>query len=163
MERGRSPKRYRYGVTMVELLITIGFLIIISGFMVPGFLGRRNQNALKITAQEIVTMLREAQARSMNQASSTTWGVHFENSTNVLPFFSLYSGAYATATRSSYYPLQTGVSYVTSSLAQGAVREISFNQFTGTAVASNSVKINLTNLPAQSSTIAVASSGVISY
>lgn len=157
------PTRRR-GTTLVEMLIVMG---LVTAFALIGFVnlfGKRGQNDLNSTAQSIAALLREAESRSMVQTSSTSWGVHFENSTSTAPFYSLFaSSTYSTSTAQGYYRLPGTVGYVASTLASGASLEITFAQLSGLASASTSIGIYLTNNPGNSSTISVASSGAVSY
>lgn len=153
----------REGTTLVELLVVIGLIAAFALVALFNLFGRKGQTDLDNTAQSIAALLREAQSRSMVQASSTGWGVHFENSTSTAPFYSLFASSYGTSTALGYYRLPGAVAYVTSTLASGASLEITFAQLTGFASASASVGIYLANNPGSSSTITVASSGAVSY
>lgn len=154
----------RKGFTIMELVTIIGMVAVLTTIVVSVLGGRRSQLELDATTQQIATLLREAQGRALTQSQSVSWGVHFENATSLRPFYALFSGAYSTSTRSGYYPLPVGVGYVTSSIAAGGTKEIAFSQLTGLAVASDSVSLYLVNSnPVRSSTIAVSSSGAVSY
>lgn len=163
--RGRAaaaPRLVR-GFTLFEVLIAAFFAIILGGIAVVNLGGRARSVELRSTAERISALLREAQSRSVNQASSTNWGVHFENGTGT-PFFALYfSDAYSASTSAGTYPLPARVGYATASIAVGSSKNISFRQITGTATASTSVTILLLSDPGVSSTVGVASSGAVIY
>ncbi len=155
-------KPLRGGFTILEVMLVMVVGAILAGILFSGLVGYRNRNDFTNTSSKIAALLREAQSSSFARSSSTAWGVHFENSTSTTPFFALFSGTYGTSTRVGYYALPTSVAYVTSSLASGATQEITFTQITGAASASTTVTIQMRSSGA-SSTIAVASSGVVSY
>ena len=151
------------GFTLVEILITVGLMVIISSASLLSLYGRRGKVDLDNTARQMAALLREAQSRAVSQASSSAWGVHFENSTSTTPFYAIFAGTYATTSRAGTHPLPSAVVYVSSSLAAGAVREVIFTRTTGAPSASTSVAIALRDGLAQSSTVSVASSGLVSF
>ena len=156
------PPTRRAGFSILEALLVMFVGAILAAILFPGLAAYRNKNELSSTAKQIAATLREAQSRAGARASSTTWGVHFENSTSTYPFFSLFYGTYATSTRVGYYKLPASVSYVTSTLGAGSSTEVTFSQVVGAPSASTSVSIIMRSGDS-SSTISVASSGAVSY
>lgn len=156
-------RRKDSGTTIIELVLVIGLIGILATIFLVNLQGRKGKTELTTTTQQITALLREAQSRSVAQSSSTSWGVHFENSTTTIPFYALFGGTYSASSRIGYYRLPATVNYSTSSLASGANREITFTQITGTASASSSITIFSTTDLSQSSTISVASSGAVSF
>jgi type II secretory pathway pseudopilin PulG len=134
---------YKRGFTVFELLIVLGFIVILSIVIIPSLSERRSRIDLDNTAKKIVTLLREAQSRSMAQASSTSWGVHFENSATTTPFYALFATSYATGTRIGYYRLPPSIRYATSSVAEGGSLDIIFAQITGLPSTSTSITLEL--------------------
>lgn len=145
---------------MTELLITFALVILIGAVALVNLVGRKGRTDLDLTTRQMVTLLREAQSRSMAQASSTAWGVHFENSTSTPVFFALYASTYTQANSRGTYRLPVSVGYATSTLAVGASLNVSFAQITGLST-STSVTLYLINQPTSSSTIQIASTGAI--
>lgn len=152
------------GATLIELIVVVLIAAVLGVVAVTNLVGRKSGTEVEATARQVATLLREAQSRSMAQASSTTWGVHFEHSTSTAPFYALfYSGAYSASTRTGYYRLPAGVGYDAATLAVGATRDVVFSQITGAAAPSTSVKIYSIGKPSTSSTIQVATSGAVSF
>jgi type II secretory pathway pseudopilin PulG len=152
----------RAGFTVLEVSLVIFIGAMLAALLISSLTGFRNRNDFDDTSKKMAALLREAQSRSLARASSTAWGVHFENSTSTTPFYALFSGTYGTSTRVGYYPLPPSVSYVTSSLNTGSSTEITFAQITGAASASTTIVIKM-SASGVSSTIAVASSGAVRY
>jgi type II secretory pathway pseudopilin PulG len=148
-------------VSLIEMILVLALVGIVTGLLFINLAGRRSENDLRNTAAHVAALLREAQSRSVVQASSTSWGVHFENATTTAPFYALFHTAYSTSTRFNYFRLPQSVDYITSTLPDGAAKEIIFSEFTGTASAATSVRIYLINQPARSSTITVDASGAV--
>jgi len=153
------------GATLIELLIVISIIAVVSMVSLLNLLGRSAQTDLNNATEQIASLLREARSRSVSQASSTSWGVHFGNSTTTAPFYTLfYSQAYSTSTTIGYYKLPSGLAYATSSIPSGSSVDVTFAQLSGQASASTSVKIYITGKgSSNSSTISVASSGAVSF
>lgn len=153
------------GATLVELLIVISVIAIISVVALLNLLGRSAQTDLNNVTEQMASLLREARSRSVSQASSTSWGVHFGNSTATTPFYALfYSQTYGTSTTIGYYRLPSGLDYATSSIPSGSSVDVTFTQLSGQASASTSIKIYVSGKgTSNSSTINVASSGAVSF
>jgi prepilin-type N-terminal cleavage/methylation domain-containing protein len=151
------------GYTLAEMLIVMAIVIVLSLVSLANFVSRRNQSHLTSTASTMAGLLREAQSRSVAQASSTSWGVHFENSTTS-PFYALFAGVYASSTNLGFYSLPAWVGYSTSSIRAGNWAEVTFAQISGAASGSSSMSIYLLRSnPEVSSTISISSAGAISY
>lgn len=152
----------RKGFTLIELLVVVGFSVVI---VTVGFLslsGRQGTSELVSARKKVVALLSEARGKALGRTSSSAWGVHFEHPTSGAPFFALFiTSAYSTSTEQARYALPTRVVYLTSTLVGGVSRDIYFAEGTGLPSASSSVKIELMLTPGQSSTISVASSGLI--
>lgn len=156
-------RRSRRGITFVELMIVLGFVAVLATVVVLNPTTNRDQKVFDGTVREVISLLREAQARAMAQSSSTTWGVRFDNTTSTAPFFALFWGVYSTSTKVGHYALPPTVMFATSSLALGAAREVAFAQLTGAPTASTSIGFRSTRLSALFSTIVIASSGLVVY
>ncbi len=151
------------GVSLIELLVSMAIVAVLAGLGTMILFGRRGQVELEGTAQQMSILLKEARSRSISQASSTSWGVHFENATNTAPFYALFAtGTYSTSTRINYNRLPQSVGYVSSSLPFGASTDIVFDQMTGSATTTN-LRIYLIANPANSSTISVSLSGLVDW
>lgn len=153
------------GTTLVELLIVVAIISVISIVSLLSLLGRSVQTDLNNVTEQMASLLREARSRSVSQASSTSWGVHFDNSTTTAPFYTLFfSQTYSSSTTIGYYKLPSGIAYATSSISSGSSVDITFAQLSGQASSSASVKIYISSKGiANSSTISVASSGAVSF
>ncbi|MBI4084995.1 MAG: fibronectin type III domain-containing protein, partial [Candidatus Liptonbacteria bacterium] len=153
------------GFTIVEVTLVVVIVTIISSVGIVSLFNRRGETELAGAGQKITSLLHEARSRSVSQASSTSWGVHFENSTSTTPFYALfYSPTYSTSTTIGYYTLPQSLAYDSSTISVGSSTNITFSQLTGLASASTSIRIYLLkNGPFDSVTIGIASSGVVSY
>lgn len=80
------------GFTLIEILVVLGISVILAtgGFLALWNL--RKHQALQLSAEKIVAVLRDAQARSVSQEDGLTWGVHFENSPADPDSYWIYGG-----------------------------------------------------------------------
>src|SRR5688572_9831017 len=102
----------RKGYTLSETLIVVGIIVILALVSMVSFVNRRNKSHLTSATATMTSLLREAQSKSAAQASSTSWGVHFENGTQ--PFFALFAAPYSADSHAGYYALPGWVGYATS-------------------------------------------------
>jgi len=126
----------RKGFTLLEVLVVLGITAIISAIFILNIAGRSNRTQLDITTRKIAALFREAQSRSIGQSSSTSWGVHFDNSTSTTPFFSLFTGTYATTTEQAKYTLPQNHRFASTSIPYGGTLDVTFAQLTGLPSAS---------------------------
>jgi type II secretory pathway pseudopilin PulG len=157
-------KRSTSGFTLIELIVTLGVFIVISGIVLVNITGQRTQTDINDVTEQIGATLRQAQSDSMAQENGVSWGVHFENSTGTSPFYALFYSSYSSSTIVGHYPLPASVAYNTSTFASGAMLDVIFSQVTGVSSVSTSIMLYMPKESAAlSSTISIASSGAISY
>lgn len=163
------------GFTLIELILSFTILAIIGTVGTIYFLNLRDRKVLDITAEEIVFALRDAQQKSISQASNPVgqlndwgWGVCFNNTTTSDAFYALYSNLCTLPGGgeeiSRYYLNQSVVFISPSSITKS---QISFSKGTGmrfnSILTTSSVTIALTRDNTISRTIIVNDAGVISY
>jgi prepilin-type N-terminal cleavage/methylation domain-containing protein len=163
---GGKPSYSKYpnrgGFSFVELLTVMGLIALLATITLVSLSGRRRTTEIAKTTEQMAALLREAQSRSVAQASSTGWGVHFDNRGGT-PFYALFAGTYSTSSRQSVYSLPTTLSYITSTIAAGQYAEVTFSQISGMASGSSTLGIYSISDPTSSSTINVNGAGAVSY
>lgn len=154
----------RKAFTLVELLVVVGILVAIGAIVFANYSGRKTNTDLISTTQQVATLLRQAQSDSITQDGGVSWGVHFDNTTTISPFYVIFAGTYTPGNTKGYYPLPATVAYQTSSIPLGSSVNITFSQITGFPVSSTSIGFYMPFQPASfSSTISIASTGAIIY
>ncbi len=88
------------GVTLIELLIVSGVIMILGGIGVSTYINQQRFGVLRNTAEEITSYLHSARQKAITQQEGLNWGVRFENPTGVgNDFYALFSGTSFTSAR----------------------------------------------------------------
>ena len=157
---------HRSGFTLIELIVTIGIMIVLGGIALVDLSGRRATGDLTSTSAEAVAALRQAESDAAAQKNGLAWGVYFSNAASG-SYFSLYEGSsYASSTVVSKTNFPNDVVFATSSIASGGGLDINFAQVTGTPSASATMELDLVigtaRIVAASTTVTVNAVGGIS-
>ncbi len=157
-QRAHQSKR---GFSFIELMVVLGIAAILSIAAFMGLFGRKSTTELNTTGQQVLTLLREAQSRSVSGDSGATWGVYFGNAAPV-PFYALYKNTYSSQNTVGYYRLPSDVIFVTSTVASGGATQITFSPNSGIPSASTSISLRL--VPQGTVyTINISASGRVSF
>jgi prepilin-type N-terminal cleavage/methylation domain-containing protein len=104
-----APRR---GFTLVELLIAVA---IISAVSVGGFIALfkyRGSREVELTVNELASVVRDTQRKSVTQQGGKRWGIRFENSSAGAGSLKVFSGtSFASGTLTQTIPLRSGVSF----------------------------------------------------
>lgn len=160
-----NAHRSRGGFTLIELIVVFGLMLALGIVTFMNLASRKTDTDLTATAQQIATLLRQAQTDAAAQEGDVPWGVHFANPTNTAPFYALFTTSYSTTTIvGNHYQLPPTVAFTTSTLASGATLDVIFSPVTGFSSVSTSIGLYMPKEnTAFSSTISIASSGIVTY
>lgn len=151
----------RKGFSLLELTIAIGIMAIIASAGSLLLTRSRASSEVKTAGIRVTALLRQAQQSAIQRASSTSWGVRFDNTTTTAPSVVMFaSSTYATSSVVSTYALSSRVRFATSSIAAGATRDIVFAVGTGYPTATSSIVISAIT-GTTTVTISVSEVGVI--
>lgn len=123
------------GFTLIELLLVVAIsaVAVTAGFVYLG--GYRSEQNLKLTANEVLSAVKNTQALSKSQQDGKKWGIRFTNPTSSVstgPTYSVFSGtSYAAGTVSRTYPLGRNISFTNPSAS--STIDLIFNALTGYA------------------------------
>lgn len=127
------------GFTLVELLVVAAITALIAVVAVISLSQSHSNTDLKSATQEIAALLREAQTRSIAQTSSTSWGVHFDNSGGT-PFYALFYGpSYNSSSIAQYVKLYADICFFNP--IQGSSTNVIFSQISGLPSATTSIGV----------------------
>jgi len=155
-------KKPNAGFTLVEVIVVIAIMVVMATFGFLNIVNYKNRQNLNAAGQEIVTVLRNAQDRSLSQEGGSRWGVHFENPISGSDFYNLFKGSsFATGIVNSQSVLPSNIQF--DNPASGSSANIIFSPITGLPDAATTIKISLVDNSAVSITITVSSNGKIQY
>lgn len=148
------------GITLIELLIVLGIIAIIMSVGAVNFFGFKQKNDLDLAANQIVSVLRNAQERSRSQEDGSDWGVRFGNPISGGDFFSLFKGnVFSDAGVVSRINISPTVIFIDP--AENSSKDVVFGKITGLPNASTTIIIALRSDSSKTKTITVNSNGRI--
>ena len=66
------------GISLIEILIVVSIVSIISAIVVPSLSRFHDQQALRNTTEDVISLLNEARNNTISSKNSTTYGIHFQ-------------------------------------------------------------------------------------
>ena len=148
----------RRGVTLLEILIVIGILVVVTTLLIAAFGSFKKQKPLDGGVALLVAMLTDARSRTLASQNDSVWGVHIEVNRFVLFRGSVYTSGAADNEAASLPP---EVEVSATSLSGGG-SDVVFARLTGTTSKSGSVTLILTNA-STTEVVIIAPSGVASH
>jgi len=138
--------------SLLEVTLSIGIIVIISGIYIPVYLSYQHRNGLDIAVSSTVGTLRRAQSLSRAVAGDKSWGVKIQNQQ-----VTLFRGQnYATRD----VALDENINLPTNVTA--TTNEVVFSKFTGRAAGSGTT-INLVSSDNEQKNVNVNQEGTVSY
>lgn len=151
------------GFTLFEVVIVVLILSILAAIVVADFLSLQKKSDLEGSANEIATVLRLAQSRTVASESSSKYGVYFDNLVSPNKYVLFKGTSYTTrevgSDQTYFFPNTLEFSSV--SLSDG--NETVFEKLTGASEKSGSVTIRFKADASQTKTVYISSSGVIDF
>lgn len=147
------------GFTLIEILMVITILGIISSIVILNLSQFRNEQLLKNTTLDVVSLLSKARQNTLSSVNSTNYGVHFDSNKAVLFTGSVYSSNNATnepIVFSSKVIIPTP-----SGLNIGGGSDVIFERLTGETIG-GTIKIQLTSDSTKQKIITIGKTGSVS-
>ena len=72
------------GISIVEILVVVSIIAIISAIVVPNLSEFHNQQVIKNTAEDVISLLNEARNSTISSKDSNTYGVQFQSDRAIL-------------------------------------------------------------------------------
>lgn len=151
-----GPAKKFSGFTLVEIALVVGILVLLGAASFVYFTRSRNVRLLLTTGQEIISVLRAAQAQSLAGQDNSPWGVHFEQNR-----FVLFRGAsYPASTSTQVFILPDVLEIMGINLAGGG-QDVLFNWFDGATAQSGSLNLRVINSPTDIFSVTIDPSGKV--
>ncbi len=139
------------GFTLLELLIVMALVVILSTVGLLSLVGFRSQQSLRLAGQNLVTVLRDTQQKSVSQEGGQQWGVRIVHQVGGRDYYAVLSGGAETARTTFPSNVEFAASYP----------DLTFAKISGLPSAPATFIIRLVSEPTSSVTINVNAQGVI--
>lgn len=144
------------GFTLLEIIVAVGIISLIGATSMVSFLNSRRTRDLGANGQNVLSILRLAQSKTIAGEDASNWGVHLDSSQ-----FVLFRGVtYAGAIKTEPHALPDTLEIANISLAGGG-QDIIFQKIYGTTVQSGTFDIRVKAVTTQKFSITIDSSGKV--
>lgn len=113
----------RKAITLIELILVVSIGLLLLAVAVPQNLSTLFRNDLEIASQELVHVLRKAQAQASTQVYDSAWGVQFDSGSRQYTLFAGSTYASRNSDHDVLYELPGAVEFGTLSMGTELVFE----------------------------------------
>lgn len=152
------------GMTLIEVLIVIIIISIISSIVIINLSSFRDEQVLKNTASDVVSVLNKARQNTLSSLNSTNYNVHFESTRVVLFAGSTYSSSDITNEPINFSP-KVAIPNAGGINISGGGSDIKFERLTGGVIngtIDSTIVLQLVSDPSKQKIITISKVGVIS-
>ena len=147
------------GISLIEILIVVGIISIISTIAVLNLSNFHNQQVLRNTTEDVVSLLNEARNSTISSKNSNTYGIHFQTDRAIL-----FTGASFTNSPSNKQINLDSAVIIPSSGGinlNGGGNDIVFDRITGETTKYGTITIRLVSNTTSQKVITISKVGVI--
>lgn len=155
----KKGEKKNLGITLIELLVSIGILIILTSIFVAALGPFQKESDLNNTAEGIINALRLAQNETLSSDGDSQYGVYFDKAASPHQYILFRGGDFASRDDSfdKIYKLAKSVEISEADLSGG--QEVIFNRIEGTTNQPGSVSLRLKSDFSKNKNIYVEESG----
>jgi len=150
----------RRGISLIEIIIIISIIGILSAIITPNLSRFHNQQALKNTAEDIISLLDEARGSTISSKNLTTYGVRFLSDKAIL--FPGLSYTESVSNKQIDFDSVVQIPETGGVNLNGGGIDIVFDRLTGDTLGYGTILIQLVNDATLQKVISVNKIGVIS-
>lgn len=151
-----QKRQFLTGFTLIELVIAVGIIGLMGAIGLVSFVNSRHVRNLSNSGQEIISVLRLAQTKTLAGENNSSWGVKLETSRYIL----FRGGSYAGASWTEIFNLPGNIEIANISLAGGS-QEIVFNRLDGRTNQTGSFDLRVSGTGGAVFSVSVDNSGKI--
>ncbi len=149
-------QKFKRGFTLLELTITISIITLLGTLGLVSFINSRNVRELATQTQNLVSLLRLAQARTLAGDGNAPWGIHLTQNS-----YTLFRGpSFAAASFTENYPVPQNLELVDTALAGGGP-DVIFKRITGETDTYGTFTVRVQSNHALASSIRIDPSGKV--
>lgn len=141
------------GFTLLEVLLSVGIIVLLAGLSVPVYVSFNNRNDLDVATQSLAENLRRAEVYARGVKADDQWGVAVHSGV-----ITLYKGVSYVA-RDTNYDEDTSVS---SALTFGGLGEVVFTKLDAMPSVTGNITITQPNTN-ESKTVSINAKGMVDY
>lgn len=154
--------KYNKGFTFIELVIIVAMIGILVAIIIPTLSKFKDQQSLKNTTDDVVSLLNQARSDTLGSLGSTNYSVYFESNKATYFVGSTYSSS-ATTNKVVNFSDVADVPVVDGLSLAGGGNIVTFNRLTGDTANYGTIKIQLVSDSSVFRTITVSKTGFVSY
>jgi|GEM_PF-250646 len=149
-------RRLLTGFTLLEIVISIAILILIASAASVSFSNSRNVRELTTASQNVLSILRTTQSKTLAGEENSQWGVHIEQTQVILFRGATYAGAGFTEA----YPLPSTIEIANVALL-GSGSDVIFKRIEGTTDETGTFELRVKSDTTKTFSVTVESSGKV--
>lgn len=149
--------KFKKGLTLIEIIVVIAIAVLLMAISFYSFSALRNNSSLQKNVVQAKAVLEEARSLSISEKSDTAYGVQIQSDRLIL-----FRGTTYNSADSQNKTLLLGANAVIENISlNGGGSAVVFKKITGGTDNSGTFRIRMTNISNSSSTISIASTGII--
>ena len=149
--------KYTRGFTLIEIIIVISIIVFLISVSIISYRSFEKSTELKKTTQDIISILKLAQAKTTASNEASQYGVHFENNKYILFKGSEYQSE---SEDNKTYNISNRLEIYDMNLSGGGI-DIIFQRINGKTEQNGNISIKIISNPSEFQTISIKSSGII--
>lgn len=146
--------------TLLEILIAIGIVSLIVAVIMPSLYTFRDNQTLKNTADDVVTLLNQARSQTLASQNSHYYSVHFESNRIVL----FTDGVFNNEDNSNVaidFDSHVSIPNTGGINLNGGVSDVNFSRLSGDTVDYGTIVVQLNSDPSKTKTITIRKTGIV--
>lgn len=145
-----------FGVSLIEIVVSLSVIITLTAGIVLSFSTFRNTRVLETAADEILSVISEARAKTLNSENDNQYGVHFETAQIAL----FRGGAYSESDGYNKVTPLSSLVEVSSIALGGGGADLVFKRLSGKTDNSGAVTVRLKSDAAKTKVINIGPAGI---
>lgn len=153
-------KNKNRGISLIEILVSISIIAILSVIVALNLSKFHNQQVIKNTTADVVSLLNKARNDTISSKNSNTYGIHFQS--NIVTLFTGTSYNVSSSNEIINFDSTVTIPSIGGITLNGGGSDIVFQRITGDTVNNGTIIIQLSSDATQQKIITISSLGIIS-
>jgi prepilin-type N-terminal cleavage/methylation domain-containing protein len=149
------------GFTLVEILVVLAIIALLAGIIMPSLSGFHNQQALRNTTEDMLSLLNEARSDTLGSLNATDYSVLIQSNQATYFIGDTFSST-DPSNKTITFDQAVAVSPTTGINLNGGGTTVTFDRLTGGTSEYGTIIIGLVSDPTQQKMITISQTGLIS-